>query len=116
MVLGIQNHGRYPRVMSKNLLNFLEEWYESQCDGDWEHEFGVTIETLDNPGWSLTIDLVGTECEGQPFDEIDWEKNENNWIQCNIINNQFKGSGGPKNLQDLIQIFIDWRKSISDKT
>lgn len=39
------------------LIDRLEDWYQSNCDGDWEHGFGVTIESLDNPGWSLTADL-----------------------------------------------------------
>ena len=29
----------------------LQKWYKSQCNGDWEHSFGIKIETLDNPGW-----------------------------------------------------------------
>ena len=31
-----------------SLIRWLEEWYKSQCDGDWEHLFGVEIGTLDN--------------------------------------------------------------------
>jgi hypothetical protein len=32
-------------------LTWLQAWYAEQCDGDWEHQFGVSVETLDNPGW-----------------------------------------------------------------
>lgn len=115
VVLDILNLGRYQQFISNNLLHFLEEWYESQCDEDWEHEFGIAIDTLDNPGWTLAIDLAGTECENQPFNEINWEKDENNWVQCNVVNNQFLGSGGPRNLQNLIQIFFDWRNSFPNE-
>ena len=45
-------------------LGWLERWYQAQCDGDWEHHSGVTIETLDNPGWLVKIDLRGVEPEG----------------------------------------------------
>lgn len=38
-------------------LKGLQDWYCSQCNGDWEHGYGVSIETLDNPGWSLKIEL-----------------------------------------------------------
>jgi hypothetical protein len=38
-------------------LAWLEQWYQEQCDGDWEHHCGVTIETLDNPGWLVQADL-----------------------------------------------------------
>ncbi|WP_203237204.1 Imm53 family immunity protein [Streptomyces gilvosporeus] len=34
-------------------LSSLTAWYTSQCDGGWEHEYGIRIETLDNPGWSV---------------------------------------------------------------
>jgi hypothetical protein len=43
-----------------NLLPRLQRWYHSQSDGTWEHASGVRIETLDNPGWSLKVDLRGT--------------------------------------------------------
>lgn len=51
--------------MSESALGFLQRWYESQCDTEWEHEFGVKIDTLDNPGWLVTVDLVDTDVEGR---------------------------------------------------
>jgi hypothetical protein len=39
----------------------LRAWYSARCDGNWEHEHGVKIDTLDNPGWSVVIDLEGTD-------------------------------------------------------
>jgi hypothetical protein len=48
----------------------LQMWYLGQCDGSWEHQFGVRIETLDNPGWSVTIDLDGTEYANARFPEF----------------------------------------------
>jgi Immunity protein 53 len=41
-------------------ISWLEDWYETQCDGDWEHQHGLKIDTLDNPGWQVQIDLDGT--------------------------------------------------------
>ncbi|WP_312236591.1 Imm53 family immunity protein [Stenotrophomonas sp.] len=38
-----------------------------QCNKDWEHTFGITIEALDNPGWHIRIDLIETELEHRPF-------------------------------------------------
>jgi hypothetical protein len=43
------------------VLERLQTWYSSHCDGEWEHDFGVQIGTLHNPGWTLRIDLTGTE-------------------------------------------------------
>jgi hypothetical protein len=45
----------------------LQQWYESQCDGDWEHDFGMRIGTLDNPGWSVEINVVDTPLDGRDF-------------------------------------------------
>lgn len=41
-------------------LQELQRWYRSQCNGDWEHSYGVKIDTLDNPGWSVTVELADT--------------------------------------------------------
>jgi hypothetical protein len=37
------------RVM-EDVLTQIEQWYKSNCNGLWEHQFGLRIETLDNPG------------------------------------------------------------------
>jgi hypothetical protein len=97
--------------MKNNVFDILQEWYFDQCNGDWEHEFGVKIDTLDNPGWVVTIDLIETEWENKNFDKIDKQINENNWIQCNVKDGKFIGAGGPKNLTDIIRIFIEWKES-----
>ena len=44
--------------MDSNLIHWIEKWYKGNCNGDWEHSYGITIETLDNPGWDFTIDLT----------------------------------------------------------
>jgi len=33
----------------------LETWFASMCNGDWEHTYGITLETVDNPGWLLLM-------------------------------------------------------------
>ena len=60
-----QNRGKFQNEggeMNDNLL-WLMNWYAQQCDGDWEHENGIKIGTLDNPGWYIKIMLGGTELE-----------------------------------------------------
>lgn len=95
--------------MSDSLLDWLTEWYVAQCDGDWEHTYGVDIQNIDNPGWTLKIDLKGTRLDGKLFekvrhnfdDDIDW------WV-CLVSDGQFVGHGGARNLQDLIRTFKNW--------
>lgn len=43
-----------------DVFTWLQDWYIQNCDGDWEHCYGIKIETLDNPGWCIDIDLIGT--------------------------------------------------------
>jgi hypothetical protein len=42
-------------MMDNSLIKWIQQWYVSQCDGDWEHECGIKITTLDNPGWDIKI-------------------------------------------------------------
>lgn len=44
-----------------NDITWLEAWYQQNCDGYWEHSYGIEIETLDNPGWHVKIDLRETD-------------------------------------------------------
>lgn len=37
-----------------NALEKIMGWYASNCNDDWEHRFGVKINTLDNLGWSIS--------------------------------------------------------------
>lgn len=97
-----------------NILTKLQDWYFSQCNEDWEHEFGVLIETLDNPGWSVKIDLKGTILENSKFTPTrygiaeDSESENNNWLDCKVTDNQFKGYGGPFKLEEIIETFLNW--------
>jgi hypothetical protein len=89
-------------------LNRLTKWYASQCNGDWEHRYGVKIETLDNPGWLVEIDLLGTKGENKSVDRTKLEKTENDWIQYWVENRKFHAACGPGNLSEVIDIFCDW--------
>jgi hypothetical protein len=92
----------------------LQEWYFSQCDDDWEHSYGVHVETLDNPGWHLVIDLVGTALSEKPFTEQSLGMGEqamtsgNEWFHCVVKDNKFVGAGGPRKLEEMIGIFLAW--------
>lgn len=53
-----------------NPLHAVQNWYLAHANGDWEHDHGILIESLDNPGWRVTINLTGTELEHSPFQEL----------------------------------------------
>ena len=89
----------------------LEEWYGKQTDDIWEHSFGVTIETLDNPGWSVVIDLVDTDMEGKKFTRVEVENSDEDWIHCWVKINKFEGRGGMHNLSTIIAVFRYWTEN-----
>lgn len=93
-------------------LGLLQQWYLSQCDGDWEHSWGVKISTLDNPGWSVDINLDETELESRVFNAINKERGEDDWIVCRVKEKVFEGRGGPLNLEEIINVFLRWAKEI----
>jgi hypothetical protein len=96
-------------------LAFLQQWYHQQCDGDWEHMYGVRIGTLDNPGWSLEIHIVETSLEASSFDRVRIERTDDDWISCWTEDGFFRGACGPLNLGELLQIFADWASKATSK-
>lgn len=89
------------------MINWLENWYNSQCDGGWENCYGIKIETIDNPGWEITIDLAEI-IEGINIEKIEWNiigDFEDKWIGYKVEGKKFNGSGSPKNLNLIIYIF-----------
>jgi len=105
-------------------LQRLQRWYAAQCDEEWEHAYGVSIETLDNPGWSITIDLNGTDLEASPFAKvIEGELDENfdetgrqvgSWMICEVQSNheegakRFHAACDPMSLERVLEVFLDW--------
>jgi hypothetical protein len=105
-------------------LNWLQQWYSAQCDGEWEHGFGITIETIDNPGWSVKICVEGTELASAQFEPVKTEVSETDWIQCRVTERKkgllphsspnyrrFEGFGGALNLPDIIKTFRTWAET-----
>jgi len=85
-----------------NKLGRIQSWYVSQCDGNWEHRFGLTVGTLDNPGWMVDIDLHQTDLEDRPFSTVNYGavaesiENSGEWLNCAVDDKVFKGRGGPE--------------------
>jgi Immunity protein 53 len=88
------------------LIEQIQAWYSAQCNGDWEHQCGISIETLDNPGWRVMIDLSGTSLENIIFQPYQEDKGEEGWIFCEISENKFVGNGDPDKLKTILEIFV----------
>lgn len=90
------------------ILKWLQEWYKLNCDGNWEHMFGIKIYNVDNPGWSIEIDLADTDLEEKPFKDIEYDNSNVDWMFCYVKEEKFYGSGGPDKLIEIIEIFKSW--------
>ena len=91
------------------LLNRLNKWYQTHCDGSWEHMFGINLETMDNPGWELVVDLADTLLEDVEFQTIqrgDPEDSEGSWIHCFTEKSRYIGRGGIGDLNEIIDSLI----------
>ncbi len=103
--------------MSDDNLNWLSQWYLAQCDGDWEHTYGVKVGTLDNPGWQLKIDLTGTPMEGHAFERLEhgkpsydleeWQRTGSWWVAW-VEGDTFEAACGPLDLAAAVGVFRQW--------
>ncbi len=89
-------------------LTWLQSWYADQCDGDWEHEEGLKIYTVDNPGWRVQVGLLDTDLEGKLFEEVKVERSEKDWYRCWVKDRMFQGACGSRNLLEMLEVFRTW--------
>ncbi len=85
-------------------LTALQRWYESRCDGVWEHAHAIEIATLDNPGWKVKLD-GGSFCK---MIDLAIERDESDWISVRATGAEFAGYGGAGNLAELLALAVEW--------
>lgn len=95
-------------VTAMDNLTWLTEWFAKQCDGEWESDFGVSIETVNNPGWMVKVDLDGTGLDPSSFQSIASQRTPSNWIECKVEDGAWMGGAGMSNLDEVIGIFRAW--------
>ncbi|HEX9351076.1 MAG TPA: immunity 53 family protein [Gaiellaceae bacterium] len=93
----------------------LQVWYLAQCDGDWEHTCGIKIETIDNPGWRLSVDLNGTELHGRSFERVEIARSQRDWVQAWVEDDRFDSACGPENLAEVIEVFGRFAHSAAER-
>jgi hypothetical protein len=89
-------------------VEFLQSWYLAQADREWEKVRGITIETLETPGWMVTIDLAGTALDGRVMAAVQNEYSATDWLLCEVDQNQFRGQGDSQKLLVILEIFQRW--------
>ena len=98
----------------------IQDWYSKQCDGDWEHTWGVKIDTLDNPGWIVKIDIIETDLKDEQFSVVqkgmpDDNPSDTDWMCCTVKDNVFIGAGDPSKLEAILKAFLKWKDSVANK-
>jgi hypothetical protein len=99
-----------------DILADLQNWYISNCNGEWEHQHGINIESRDNPGWWVKIDLMTTELLNKPFepvvrgDVIGNSDPQPPWLHCYVKGGIWNGCGDATTLKEILEIFLEWAK------
>lgn len=88
-----------------NVIGRIQDWYAAQCNGDWEHQYGIAIDTLDNPGWSVSIDLVGSNLESAAMKPYRHDNGADDWVFCELRDGKFTGNGDPAKLSVILEVF-----------
>lgn len=97
--------------MMDSALDFLVRWFEIHCDGDWEHDLGIRIATLDNPGWALDVRIEDTELHGVV---ADWERtdvSDDEWIHWRSTGLAFEARCGLRGLPGALLAFQTFAES-----
>jgi hypothetical protein len=87
------------------IINWLQNWYEKECDGDWEHGYGVEIKTIDNPGWKVKINISKYFDDNYSLNIIQDETSAKDWYSYKIENSFFYGYSDPNKLFFLLEKF-----------
>ncbi|MFK0238901.1 Imm53 family immunity protein [Streptomyces vinaceus] len=64
--------------------------------------------TLDNPGWTVEIDLEETDLEGREYPRQDVNRNTQDWVRAWTAEKTFHAACGPGNLGEALAIFRTW--------
>jgi hypothetical protein len=92
-------------------------WYIRQCDGEWEHHQGISIQSCDNPGWWVKIELKGTALESIAFnrtaENVDAQGFQQGprWLHCKVADGVWDGAGDETRLEQILELFLKWAES-----
>jgi len=98
--------------MTNAALQSLAVWFVEHCDGDWEHDRGITIESLDNPGWAVDVGIGGTELEGHWVDWTQSDRNDDDWLHWRSTGTMFEARCSANNLERAIESFLAFAQAV----
>ena len=86
------------------MIELLNTWYLAQVNGDWEHKYGISLETLDNPGWKLEI----TGADERKHLDIYIDNDDDDWFFVKANEHSFTGTSSPNQLNNILQLALNW--------
>ncbi|MDI7184581.1 Imm53 family immunity protein [Leptospira santarosai] len=89
----------------ETMFSWLIEWRKSQCDGDWEHENGIAINTNGDLGWQVKIEVNFTELDGVVINHTLIQQGLNDWYSFSLKDGKFLAEGDPKKLSIILEKF-----------
>jgi hypothetical protein len=95
----------------------LQAWYTRQCNGVWEHSSGVLIESCDNPGWWVKVNLLGTPLQTRAFTEVAEGVDAQRvalgprWLSCHVESGTWHGAGDETKLEGILEVFLAWAEA-----
>lgn len=92
-------------------MNFsrIENWYRNRCDGEWEHDGGIRIATLDNPGWIIHVNFCGLDHRfDTSISSRNFERSEDDWafFSYDAAEDELRIACGPANLTEVFEVFF----------
>lgn len=102
------NAFRMTNITQDDYYKLLLDSYYKILDDDWKCDYGIEIETLDNPGWAVKIFLRGIGLHYQTFHKIEQIESHDDWICCNIENDVFKAYCDVSKLETIFVNFFEW--------
>ena len=96
-----------------DVLERIQAWHKAHVERGRDLALGMRIETLrERPGWSVHIDLAGTDLAGLTLAPYREGVTERDWLAYRIHGNRFEGIGDPTKLQALLFAFLE----LADRT
>lgn len=97
-------------IDKNDLLYWIQNNWFCTLDFGWDgmEYHGIKINMNSNKLWKVEIELSGTYLEEKEFNNINIHKNDNDWVNINVSNNIFNGSGDKDKLVFIVAKFKEW--------
>lgn len=100
--------------MPMDQLPRLQRWLaEHGADAPAPEEL-IAIQSTDDPGWVVVIDIAQTSLADRPFEPVEEAPDPLTglrWFSCSIEDGAWVGAGDETQLARILETFLDWSNS-----